>query len=80
MEITNEVQTPVTTAVEPEYEWGVQYRSSWSAEFQAQWGYSEDPRISGVIDEEGDIEIESYYHKAVAVGKRIKAPQVWEEI
>lgn len=80
MKNENEAQATPTPAVEPECEWGVQYRSSWSAEFQAQWGYSEDPRTSGVIDEEGDIEIGSYYHKAVAVGKRIKAPQVWEEI
>lgn len=80
MKNTNETQTSAPAITEPEYEWGVQYRSSWSAEFQTQWGYSEDPRTSGVIDEEGDIEIGSYYHKAVAVGKRINVPQVWEEV
>lgn len=79
MKNENESQTTPTTAVEPEYEWGVKYHAP-GGEFHTDWGYSEDPRTTGVIDEEGDIEIESYYHKAFAVGKRIKAPQVWEEI
>lgn len=66
--------------VEPEYEWGVKYRSCWSGEVETLWGLSEDPQLSGVVDAEGEIEIRSYYHPVVAVGKRPKGAEVWTNV
>lgn len=80
MKTTNEAETLISTVTEPEYEWGVKLRSCWSGDSEIKWGYSEDPRLSGVIDAEGDIEINSYYHEVIAVGKRLKAPEIWENI
>lgn len=79
MKTIEETQTP-STPVEPEFEWGVQFRSCWSGDLEVVWGYSVDPRTNGVIDEEGDIQLRSYYHHVVAVGKRLKAPEVWETV
>lgn len=70
-----ENETPAST--EPEYEWGVQFRSVRTGEVETKWGYSEDPQLSGAIDEDGEIEIRKYYHPVVAVGKRLKNPEVW---
>lgn len=80
MESMNKAQTSVPAIAEPEYEWGVKYRSCWSGEVETLWGFSEDPQLSGVIDEERDIEIRSYYHPVVAVGKRPKVAEVWTNV
>jgi hypothetical protein len=74
METKNSV-TPTPAAPEPAYEWGVRYRAY--DEEQTLWGFYEDPTLSGVIDEEGDIEISSYYHPVIAVGKRPVGSEVW---
>jgi hypothetical protein len=79
MKTMNEAQSP-SALLAPEYEWGVKYRSVWGGGLETVWGYDADPRTTGVIDEEGDIEINSYYHPVVAVGKRVKSPEVWENV
>lgn len=80
MGLTNEAQNPDPTVVEPDYEWGVKYRSCWSGDHEILWGFNEDPQLSGIIDAEGEIEIRSYYHEVVAVGKRPKAPEEWKNL
>lgn len=67
-------------SIEPEYEWGVKFRSYRTGEVEIKWGYSEDPQLSGAIDEDGEIEIRKYYHPVVAVGKRLVNPEVWTDI
>lgn len=80
METTNEAQTSAPAIAEPEYEWGVKFRSVRTGEVEIQWGYSEDPQLNGTIDEDGEIEIRKYYHPLVAVGKRLINPEVWKNI
>ena len=81
MKTINEAQTPNTPAVtEPEYEWGIKTHSA-GGTVSTDWGYKEDPRTTGVIDEDGEVEVEGgYYRLVLAVGKRLKSPEVWEEL
>lgn len=80
MDTMNDAQTGAATTTATEYEWGVQYRSCWSGDVETLWGFNEDPQLSGVVDAEGDIEIRSYYHEVVAVGKRPKVTEIWTNI
>lgn len=80
MGLTNEAQNLDPTVVESEYEWGVRYRSCWTGKVETLWGFKEDPQLSGVVDAEGEIEIRSYYHPVVAVGKRPKVSAEWKSI
>lgn len=80
MKTTKEAPTSAPAITEPEYEWGVKYRSCWSGDVETLWGFSEDPQLSGVVDAEGDIEIRSYYHPVVAVGKRPKVAEIWNDL
>lgn len=79
METKNSV-TPTPTLPEPEYEWGVKFRSVRTGEVEVKWGYSEDPELNGSIDEDGEIEIRNYYHPVVAVGKRLRNPEIWKTL
>jgi hypothetical protein len=65
---------------EGEYEWGVRYHSNWTGENVTEWGYSVDPRTNGVIDEEGDVKINLDYHPVIAVGRRPKGSEIWENV
>lgn len=78
MKSTNEDQTPTFGFVEPEYEWGVKYHAP-GGEFRTDWGFNEDPR-TGFIDEDGEIEVGLNYVRVVAVGRRVKSPEVWENL
>lgn len=69
----NTVPENLTSPVE--YEWGVQYYHA--GKFRTEWGFNEDPRTSGVIDEDGEIEVGYDYCKVTAVGKRQKSPEEW---
>ena len=79
MTTSDEAQTPTFGFVEPEYEWGVKYHAPGGG-FHTEWGFAEDPRTSGVIDEDGEIEVGMDYRAVVAVGKRVKSPEVWENM
>lgn len=72
-----ESQTLTATTSEPEYEWGVKYRVG-DGQHITNWGYEEDPRPTGVIDKDGEIEVGYDYWKVISVGKRTKTPEVWE--
>jgi hypothetical protein len=65
---------------EPKYEWGIQYYSFRTGEIETKWGYPEDPRTNGVIDDDSEVEVKKYYHRVVAVGKRKKNPEIWEDL
>lgn len=63
---------------EPEYEWGIRVHAP-GGTFHTEWGFNEDPR-NGYIDEDGEVEIDNSYRQVLAVGKRLKSPEVWENI
>lgn len=79
MNSANETKPVASTDVEPEYEWGVKYHAPGGV-FHTDWGYSEDPRTTGVIDEDGEIEVGMDYRAVIAVGKRVKTPEIWENL
>lgn len=76
--VTNAQSVTITN---PEYEFGVQYYGE-GGTVLSYWGFAEDPRLSGVIDQFGNVEIdEDYsrsYHSVIGVGKRLRVPEAWE--
>jgi hypothetical protein len=70
-----------TITVEPEYEWGVQYQTP-EGFTDTSWGYQEDPRITGVVDEDNEIQVGGSWGfcEVLAVGRRQKSPEIWETI
>ena len=67
-----------SAATEPEYEWGIRVHAP-GGTFHTEWGFNEDPR-NGYIDEDGEVEINNSYRQVLAVGKRLKSPEVWENV
>jgi hypothetical protein len=68
-----------------EFEWGVRYLKPEDDSEVELWGYSEDPRTNGSINQDNEIQVEwKYcdwiYQTVVAVGKRPKPTATWETI
>lgn len=79
----NEKTQHTTTA--QEFEWGVRYLKPEDDSEVELWGYEEDPRTNGSINEDNEIQTEwKYgdwiYQTVVAVGKRPKIKAKWESL
>lgn len=76
MSSTTENKPPAST--ELEYEWGIRTHAP-GGTFHTEWGFKEDPR-DGYIDMDGEVEIDNSYRRVLAVGKRLKSPEIWENV
>lgn len=63
-------------------EWGIKGITPSGNSFE-HWGFREDPRTTGVLDDEGYIELNGSgygFYQAFSVGQRIKTTEKWEAL